>query len=40
MICIKAEIPKELSDIDYKFLEETKRMNKTERETVYQEYQT
>ena len=63
MICIKADIPKELNDIDdelkaiyhskdsvcffvfknrekrNEFLDKTKGMSKTERETVYQEYQ-
>jgi len=36
MICIKAEIPKELLDIDDKL----KEMNKAERETVYQKHQS
>ena len=64
MICIKANIPKELNDIDdelkaiyhskntvcfyifknrdqrNKFIEKTKRMNKTDREIVYQKYQS
>ena len=62
MICIKADIPKELSEIDdelkaiyhsndtvcffilkteelrNKFIEETKGMNKSEREKVYEVY--
>ena len=62
MICIKADIPKELSEIDdelkaiyhskdtvclfilktrelrNKFIEETKGMNKDEREKVYEKY--
>ena len=62
MICIKAEIPKDLSDIDdelkaiyhskdtvcfflfktrelrNKFIEETKGMNKDDREKIYNEY--
>ena len=62
MICIKAEIPKDLSDIDdelkaiyhskdtvcfflfktrelrNKFIEETKGMNKEDREKIYNEY--
>ena len=62
MICIKAEIPKELNDIDdelkaiyhikdtvcffifktrelrNKFIEQTKGMNKSERERVYTQY--
>ena len=64
MICINADIPKELNDIDNelkaiyhskntvcfyifknrdqrnKFIEKTKRMNKTDREIVYQKYQS
>ena len=64
MICIKADIPKELSNINDKlkaiyhskdtvcfyifknreqrneFVERTKGMVKTERETIYQEYQS
>ena len=64
MICIKANIPKELNDIDdelkaiyhskntvcfyifksrdqrNEFIEKTKRMNKTDREIVYQKYQS
>ena len=64
MICINANIPKELNDIDdelkaiyhskntvcfyifknrdqrNKFIEKTKRMNKTDREIVYQKYQS
>ena len=64
MICINANIPKELNDIDdelkaiyhskdtvcfyifksreqrNKFIEKTERMNKTDRETVYQKYQS
>ena len=64
MICINADIPKELNDIDdelkaiyhskntvcfyifknreqrNKFIEKTKGMNKTDRETVYQKYQS
>ena len=62
MICIKADIPKELSEIDdelkaiyhskdtvcffilktrelrNKFIEETKGMNKSEREKIYEQY--
>ena len=40
MICIKADISKELSDIEYEFVERTKEMTKVERETFYQEYQS
>ena len=64
MICINANIPKELNDIDdelkaiyhcknticfyifknreqrNEFVEETKGMNKVNRETVYQKYQS
>jgi len=64
MICIKANIPKELNDIDdelkaiyhskntvcfyifksrdqrNEFIEKTKGMNKTDREIVYQKYQS
>ena len=64
MICIKADIPKELSNINdelkaiyhskdtvcfyifknreqrNEFVEGTKEMAKTERETIYQEYQS
>jgi len=64
MICIKANIPKELNDIDdelkaiyhskntvcfyifksrdqrNEFIEKTKGMNKTNREIVYQKYQS
>ena len=64
MICINANIPKELNDIDDElkaiyhsrdticfyifknreqrngFVEETKSMNKVNRETVYQKYQS
>ena len=64
MICINANIPKELNDIDdelkaiyhsknticfyifknreqrNKFVEKTKGMNKVNRETVYQKYQS
>ena len=64
MICIKADIPKELNDIDdelkaiyhsknticfyifknreqrNEFVEKTKGMNKVNRETVYQKYQS
>ena len=64
MICINADIPKELYDIDdelkaiyhskdtvcfyifknreqrNEFIEKTKGMNKTDRETVYQKYQS
>ena len=64
MICINANIPKELNDIDdelkaiyhskntvcfyifknrdqrNKFIEKTKRMNKTDREIVYQKYES
>ena len=64
MICIKADIPKELSNINDElkaiyhskdmvcfyifinkeqrnvFVERTKEMAKTERETIYQEYQS
>jgi hypothetical protein len=64
MICINADIPKELNDIDdelkaiyhskntvcfyifknrdqrNKFIEKTKRMNKTDREIVYQKYES
>ena len=63
MICIKAEIPKELNDIDdelkainhskdtvyfyifksrdlrNEFVEKTKRMNKSEREEIYKNYE-
>ena len=62
MICIKAEIPKELNEIDdelkaiyhskdtvcfyifksrdlrNQFIENTKRMNKTQREEIYKQY--
>ena len=62
MICIKADIPKELNEIDdelkaiyhskdtvcfyifksrdlrNKFIEDTKTMNKTEREEIYKQY--
>ena len=64
MICIKADIPKELNDIDdelkaiyhskytvffyifgnremhNKFLDETKGMNKIDREIIHKEYQS
>ncbi len=40
MIYIKANIPKELGDIDDKFVEKTYGMSKVERETIYQEYQS
>ena len=64
MICIKANIPKKLNDIDYElkaiyhskdtvcfyifknreqryeFVEKTKGMNKVNRETLYQKYQS
>jgi len=64
MICINADIPKELNDIDdelkaiyhskntvcfyifksrdqrNEFIEKTKGMNKTDREIVYQKYQS
>jgi hypothetical protein len=40
MICIKAEIPKELNNIDDEFLNKTKVMNKIDRETIYKEYQS
>ena len=40
MICIAANIPKELNDIDDELKEKTKGMSKNDREIIYQKYQS
>ena len=40
MIYIKADISKELGDIDGKFVEKNHGMSKVARKTIYQEYQS